>query len=375
MLHKAFKYRIYPNSEQETLLAQHFGATRWMFNYALNKKVVSYNTTGRWLSRFEIQKDLPSLKKQEETSWLKDINSQSLQASLEHMDRAFTKFFKEKNGFPRFKSKKDNHRSFSIPQSTEVNFENNSIEIPKFKTPIKAVLHRHFDGVIKTSTVSMTPTGKYFISILVEVDEEIPNKKPISEKQAVGIDLGIKTFATLSNWEEIQNPKHLRKAMMQLKRQQRKVSHTKKWSNNRKRAVEKLARIHEKVTNRRNDFLHKTTTALVREHSTLCLETLKAKNMMWNHKLAQALSDISIGKFNELLEYKAEWYGTNILRIGQFEPSSKMCSCGSINKELKLSDRTWTCQVCNTTHDRDVLASNNIKRFAFAKNSAVQETS
>ena len=368
MIYKAFKYRIYPNKEQEELMLKHMGCSRWVYNYALNKKITSYQETGKGLNRFDIQKDLPQLKKNEDTSWLKEVNSQTLQASLENLDKAFTRFFKEKKGFPNFKSKKDNRQSFNIPQNTEVDFEKNKIWLPKFKTPIKVIIDRTFEGIIKTSTITKTPTGKYFISILVELEKELPKKKPLDEKQAIGIDLGIKTFATLSNGMEIENPKHLKKSLKKLKKQQRKVSRKVKGSNNRKKEIKKLALIHEKVTNKRNDFLHKTSHYLVTNFDTLCLETLKSGNMMKNHKLAQALSDISIAKFNGLIDYKSEWYGTNILRIGQFEPSSKMCSCGTINKELKLTQRVWTCSSCGTTHDRDVLAANNIKHFAFTKN-------
>jgi putative transposase len=368
MILRAYKYRAYPTKEQEVLLAKHFGCSRWIYNYALDKKIKAYQTTKESLSRFTIQKDLPALKKSEKTSWLKGVNSQSLQASLENLDKAFTKFFRDKKGFPKFKSKHNNRQSFSVPQNGIVDFQTSSISLPKFKKPIKCKLHRRFEGNSKTITISKTPTGKYFISVLVEINEELSQLKTIGENKAIGIDLGIKTFAVLSNGEEIQNPKHLRSALKRLKKQQRRVSKKVKGSNNRKKAVRKLAVLHEKVANKRNDFLHKVTAKLVSEHDTLCLETLKASNMIKNHKLAQSLSDISIGKFNEIIEYKAKWRGVNILRIGQFEPSSKMCTCGVINKELKLSDREWVCQSCGEIHNRDLLAANNIKRFAFVKN-------
>ena len=374
MIHRAYKYRIYPTKEQEVLLAKHFGCSRWTYNYALDKKIKAYQTTKVSLSRFAIQKDLPILKKAEETNWLKEVNSQTLQASLENLDKAFTKFFRDKKGFPKFKSKHNNRQSFSVPQNGKVDFETNTISLPKFKKPIKCKLHRRFKGNSKTVTISKTPTGKYFISVLVEVNEELPKLKPIDENKAVGIDLGIKTFAVLSNEEEIQNPKHLRSSLKRLKKQQRRVSKKVKGSNNRKKAVKRLAILHEKVSNRRNDFLHKVTAKLVSEHDTLCLETLRASNMIKNHKLAQALSDISIGRFNEILEYKATWKGINILRIGQFEPSSKMCICGVINTQLKLSDREWVCESCGEMHNRDLLAANNIKRFAFNKNNTVGTT-
>ena len=167
---------------------------------------------------------------------------------------------------------------------------------------------------------------------------------------------------------EIENPKHLRKSLNKLKRFQRKTSRKLKGSNNHEKSIKRLAILHENIANKRLDFLHKVTHHLVTTYDTLCLETLKPSNMIKNHKLAQALSDVAIGKFNEILNYKTEWYGCNVLRIGQFEPSSKMCGCGIINKELKLSDRIWTCKSCNTTHNRDLLAANNIKHFAFLKN-------
>ena len=365
MNYKAYKYRLYPTKEQEILLSKHFGSARWIYNYALNKKIVAYQTKEESLSRFTIQKDLVTLKKSEGTEWLKEVNSQTLQASLENLDKAFTKFFRDKKGFPKFKSKHNNRQSFSVPQNGKIDFETSTISLPKFKKPIRCKIHRKYNGNSKTVTISKTPTGKYFVSILVEVNEVPKINKPICENQAVGVDLGIKTFATLSNGVEIENPKHLKRSLEKLKALQRKVSKKQMGSSNRKKAVKRLAVLHERVANQRLDFLHKTTHYLVSNYDTVCLETLKVSNMIKNHKLAQALSDISIGKFNEILEYKAEWNGVNILRIGQFSPSSKMCSCGEINKELKLSDRVWTCKSCGVTHKRDELAANNIKKFAF----------
>ena len=374
-MYKAYKYRIYPNSEQQTLIAKHLGSTRWIYNYALDKKIKTYQTEKTTLSRFDIQKNLPLLKKNEETIWLREVNSQSLQASLENLDKAFTKFFKDKKGFPKFKSKHDNRQSFSIPANTKVDFENNTINIPKIKTNIKCKLHRKFNGLIKTSTITKTPTGKYFISILVDTEDNIPNKKTIDENQAIGLDLGIKTFAILSDGVEIQNNKYLKKSLHKLKREQRWLSRKVKGSCNRNKQRVKVALVHEKVSNKRNDFLHKTTKILVDNYDTICLETLNVKDMIKNHKLAQALNDVSIGKFNELINYKSEWYGNNILRIGMFEPSSKMCTCGVVNKELKLSQREWTCKNCNKTHDRDLLAANNIKSFAFVNLKNTEGTS
>ena len=368
MRYKAYRYRLYPNKEQQELINKHIGCCRYVYNYGLEMKIKAYQESKKAISRFDIQRKLPMLKKNEETSFLKEVNSLSLQATLACLDNAFTRFFKEKKGFPKFKTKRETKQSFQIVQNTNVDFTTDRIYIPKFKEGIKCKLHRTFDGEIKTSTISRTPTGKYFISILVKLQDDMPTKRPIDENKAIGIDLGIKTFATLSDGQEIQNPRNLKNAMKKLKRLQRKLSKKAKGSSNREKARKKLAIQYEKITNKRNDFLEKVTCYLVSTYDTICLETLCAKNMMKNHHLAQALSDISIGRFNQLIEQKAEWYGNNILKIGRFEPSSKACVCGYINKELKLSQRVWTCPKCGRVHQRDLLAANNIKRFAFCKN-------
>lgn len=368
MMLKAYKYRLYPTKTQEVLLSKHFGCARYIYNYGLERKIKSYAETKKSISRFTIQADLPKLKKSEDTKWLSEVNSLSLQAALLNLDMAFTRFFKEKKGFPKFKSKHDYNQSFQIPQNTTVDYEHKIVSIPKFKGGIKCKFDRQFSGKIKTNTVSRTPTGKYFISILVETNENPVPKTPIDENKAVGVDLGIKTFATLSDGTEIRNPKNLKKSLKKLKRMQRSVSRKVKGSNSRNNSVKLLAIQYEKVTNRRKDFLHKTSRFLVDHYDTICLETLAANNMMKNHKLAQALSDISIGTFNAYMDYKAEWYGKNIIRIGRFEPSSKMCSCGHIYKELTLKDRVWTCPCCGSVNQRDLLAANNIKKFAFKSN-------
>lgn len=364
MKYKAYKYRLYPTPQQKLLIAKHFGCCRWVYNYALNKKITAYQTNKQTLSRYDISADLPILKKQQETCWLKEVNSLSLQAALINLDSAYQKFFKG-GGFPKFKSKKDNRQSFTIPQNTVVNFDTNRVSIPKFKEGIKARLHRSFKGTVKSSTITRTPSNKYFISILVEVDKPDTPKKPISESKAVGIDLGVKTFAVLSDGTKIPNYKFLRKSIDRLKRAQRLYSKKTKGSNNRWKSRVRLARMHEHVANQRGDFINKVVHFLVTHYGTICLETLNVKGMVKNHHLAQSIEDVSFGMFNELLEQKADEYGVNILRIGRFEPSSRMCTCGYVNHELTLSDREWTCPKCGAHHDRDLLAANNIKRFAF----------
>ena len=367
MRYKAYKYRIYPNKGQQELINKHIGCCRYVYNLCLEKKINAYKTSKKSISSFDLIKLLPSLKKEQETSFLKEVNSLSLQAAIRNLDSAYQRFFKEKKGFPKFKSKRNARQSFQIVQNTNADFDEKKVYIPKFKEGIKCKFHRFFDGKVKTSTISRTSTGKYYISILVEFDEDNPKKKPIDENQAVGIDLGIKTFATLFNGEEIPSPKNLKNTIAKLKRLQRRLSKKAKGSNNCEKARKILACQYERVANRRNDFLEKVTHQLVTTYDTICLETLSASNLMKNHHLAQALSDIAIGRFNELIEQKAEWYGTNILRIGRFEPSSKMCTCGYIYKDLKLSQRVWTCPNCGRTNQRDLLAANNIKVFAFNK--------
>lgn len=367
MRYKAYKYRLYPNKEQQELINKHIGCCRYVYNLCLEKKINAYKTSKKSISCFSLMKLLPPLKKEKETSFLKEVNSLSLQAAITNLDNAYKRFFKEKKGFPKFKSKRNARQSFQIVQNTNVDFDEKKVYIPKFKEGIKCRFHRLFDGKIKTSTISRTATDRYYISILVQFDDNNPKKKLIDENQAVGIDLGIKTFATLSNGKEIPNPKNLRNAIVKLKRFRRSLSRKVKGSNNREKARRVLACQYERVTNRRNDFLEKVTHQLVTTYDTICLETLSASNMMKNHHLAQALSDIAIGRFNELIEQKAEWFGVNILRIGRFEPSSKTCSCGYIYKDLNLSQRVWTCPNCGRKNQRDLLAAQNIKAFAFNK--------
>ena len=386
MIFKAYKYRLYPTSKQKILLSKHFGAVRWMYNYALDKKTKTYQTEGKNLSRFQIQSDLPELKKTDDFSWLKEINSQSLQAGLEDLDKAFTAFFRKQNSYPKFKSKRYNHHSFRVPQNTCVDFDNNRVSFPKFKEGMKCKLSRLFEGKIKSSVVSLTASGKYYISILVEQSNPEKVRTEICFDTTLGVDLGLKDFAIFSDGEKIPNPKHLQKSLSKLKRVQEKLSKKEKGSNNRNKQRIKVARIHEKITNQRNDFLHKLSTKLIAENQTIALEDLNVKGMSSSAKgsieqpgrmvkqksgLNRSIISASWSKFVNYLDYKAQWQGNNIIKIGRFEPSSRLCVCGELNKELKLSDRIWTCESCNTKHDRDILAANNIKMFALIKENKI----
>lgn len=360
---KANKYRIYPNKEQSILLNKHIGSSRFVYNLALECKTRAYASKQVNLSCFDLVKQLPDLKK--ECEWLKEINSQSLQQSIVNLDSAFTNFFKGRAKFPNFKNR-NSSQSFNVPQSIII--ENDKLYIPKFKKGIDIVLHRNIDGEIRQATISRTPTGKYFASILVDNKKEIPNKCDVTIETSVGLDLGIKSFLVSSNGETFDNPKFLKKQISKLKYAQRKFSKSKS-----RRRKKRLARLHEVVANQRRNFLHQTSSKIISENQTIIIEDLAVKNMIKNHNLAQSISDCSWGTFRTMLEYKSNWYGKNLFTIGRFEPSSKTCNiCGNINKGLTLKDREWQCKTCNTTHDRDLTAAINIKNFGLRNHLSVE---
>lgn len=353
---KGFKYRIYPTSSQEELLNKHIGSARLVYNLALEAKTMAYARNQVNLSSYDLIKQLPDLKK--ECVWLKEINSQSLQASIRNLDNAFKRFYKKLGGFPKFKSKKRGTQSFHIPQNVFV--KNRKLIIPKFKEGIDIVLHRETLGVIKSATISKAPTGKFFVSLLCDTAEECKPKAKVTKETTVGIDLGIKDFLVTSRGEVSANPKYLRKSESKLKYVQRKYSKYKG-----KRTKKRIAKLHEKVANQRKDFLHKESSKLVSENQTIAIEDLNVKGMLKNHCLAKSISDVGWSMFTTMLEYKCEWYGVNLLKIGRFEPSSKTCSqCDTVNQELTLSQREWTCTTCAAQHERDLNAAVNIKNFA-----------
>lgn len=371
MPYTAYKYRLYPDKSQAILLAKTFGCVRYVYNRALAIKTAYYQKEKKGISVFELTNQMAQWKTDQETVWLKEVNSQSLQMSLRFLDLAYTNFFKKRGKYPRFKSKHDNNHSFCNPQNTEVNWENNLIYIPKFKDGIKAILHRKFEGKIKSSTISKIPSGKYYISILVETDDKILKPKKAKENKTLGIDLGIKNFATFSDGTVIENPKHLSKRLKQLKRQQRKLSRKNKGSKNKNKQRIKVAKIHEKITNSRKDFLHKLTHRIVenQNYTSIAIEDLSIKNMLesGNKNMSRNIGSVGWGYFRQFLTYKCENKGKNLLIIGRFEPSSRLCKCGYLNKDLTLKDREWDCPDCKSHNHRDLLAAQNIKRFAFCK--------
>ena len=363
MIQKAYKYRLYPNESQKVLLNKHFGCNRYVYNWALDLKINKYQNEGISLTGYQLVNQLKELKQQ--YLWLKEVNSQSIQQSVINMGNSYHNFFNG-YGFPKFKSKHDK-QSFACPQKCKINWNTKRLIIPKFKEGIKLKIDRKFEGKIKTVTISKTKTNKYYASILVEEPIEKQIKLNINFNNSIGIDLGIKDFITLDNGEKVSNPKYLKNELKRLQVLQRRLSKKQKGSQNRKKARIKVAKQHERIANKRNDFLHKVSSKLISENQTICIEDLNVKNMIKNHKLAQSISDVSWSEFVRQLEYKADWYGVNILKCDQYDATSKTCSCGVKNDDLKLNQRTWTCKHCGVKHDRDILAANNVKKFALNK--------
>jgi len=354
---KAFKYRIYPNQEQREYFAKTFGSARFIYNRMLNDKIEHYKLTEQTL------KNTPAQYKAE-FPWLKKVDSLALANAQMNLEKAYKNFFRDKSvGFPKFKSKKNNHRSYTTNnQNGTVSIENSYIKLPKLKSVVKIKQHRLFDGLIKSCTILQTTSGKYFASVLVECETEQLSRL----ESKVGIDVGIKTFAVMSNGKEITNPKHLRKSEKQLAKLQRDLSRKVKSSNNRAKARIKVARIHEKITNQRLDFLHKISSEIICDNQVIVLEDLKIKNMMQNHKLAKAISEVSWRIFRAMIEYKAKWYGRQVVIAPSNYASSQLCSdCGNKSSQTKdLSYRTYICQECGLEIDRDYNASLNLLKLA-----------
>lgn len=360
---KAFKYRLYPTAAQTVLLNKHIGCCRFVYNFFLEKKQAAWSDNETNINRFGLQKQLPDIKK--EFEWLKEINAQSLQSAIKNLDTAFKRFFNGQSKHPSFK-KKSNGGSFSVPQ--DVRFKNGKLVIPKFTEGIKIVLHRPIKGEIKQATISRTPTGKFFASILCEIGEAVKPKAPIVADTTIGIDLGIKSYIVTSEGQEFENPKFLRKAISKLKYTQRKYSKHKG-----KRTKKRLAILHEKVTNKRKDFLHKLTSELVKNHDSIAIENLDITKMLKTHYQALSISDAAWGYCTTFLKYKSEWYGKNILQIDRFDPSSMLHNnCGHINENLTLKDRKWLCPNCGELVLRDKNAAINIKEFALKKYLSVE---
>ncbi|MGY6528320.1 MAG: IS200/IS605 family element RNA-guided endonuclease TnpB [Cyanobacterium sp.] len=351
---KAYKYRIYPTTEQKVLLAKSFGCCRWFYNYALNLTNETYKATGKGLSRNEIINKLPELKK--EFEWLTQVPSQALQQVALDLSSAFLHFFEKRAKFPKFK-KKGNKQSVRFPQG--IKLDGDYLTLPKLKKVYCKVSRLPF-GKLKSVTVSMTPSGKYFASCLYDDGIDLPQQS--SEGKAMGIDLGVKDFAITSDGSKYGNPKHYRKYEQKLAKKQKRLAKKQKGSNNRNKARKAVAKVHEKITRCREDFLHKLSRKLVDENQVICVENLAVKNMVRNHKLAKSISDCGWGQFCTMLKYKAEWLGKTYIEVNRFFPSSKTCNhCLHQVDSLNLDMRLWQCPKCGTIHDRDINAAKNIR--------------
>jgi putative transposase len=351
---KAYRYRIYPTTEQKVLLAKSFGCCRWFYNYALNLTNETYKATGKGLSRNEIINKLPGLKKEYE--WLKQVPSQALQQVALDLSNAFLHFFEKRAKFPKFK-KKSSRQSIRFPQC--IKLDGDYLILPKLKK-VYCKVSRLPEGELKSITVSVNPSGQYFASCLYDDGQDKPDQN--SEGKAIGIDLGLNHFAITSDGSKYGNPKYYQKYEQKLAKKQRQLAKKQKGSNNRNKARKSVAKFHEKITRCREDFLHKLSRKIVNENQVICVENLAVKNMIKNHKLAKSISDCGWGQFCTLLKYKAEWEGKIYLEVDRFFPSSKTCNncLHQINK-LSLDIRSWQCPKCGTIHDRDINAAINIR--------------
>lgn len=359
---KAYKYRIYPNEEQEIQLNKTFGCTRFIYNQMLADRIKSYEEN-KDLDIKIIKYPTPAQYKKE-YEWLKEVDSLALANAQMNLDKAYKNFFRDKSvGFPKFKSKKNNHKSYTTNnQNGTVFIENNRIKIPKLKSMIKIKQHREFVGLIKSCTISQNPSGKYFISILVDTENiQLPK---LDTK--VGIDLGIKEFAITSDGEMFSNPKWLNKSEKRLRKLQKDLSRKQKGSNNRRKDRLKVAKLHEKISNQRKDYLHKISHYIISENQVIVIEDLKVSNMIKNHKLAKSIANVSWFEFRRQLEYKSEWYGRELIIAPSNYTSSQLCSkCGNKSSQTKdLSCRTYICPVCGMIMDRDINASKNLLKLA-----------
>ncbi|SFE89680.1 IS200/IS605 family element RNA-guided endonuclease TnpB [Trichococcus pasteurii] len=352
---KAYKFRLYPTEIQKAYFANCFGCARFVYNRMLNDKIEHYKETNQML------KNTPAQYKNE-FPFLKDVDSLALANAQQNLEKAYKNFFRDKSvGFPKFKSKHKSNDSYTTNnQGGNIRIEDNKIKLPKIGF-VKIRQHRDFDGLIKSCTISMTKTGKYFISILVE--QEVPEWVPAEHK--IGIDLGISDFAVTTNDadESVKhaNPKCLYRSEQKVKKAQRALSRKQKGSKNREKARLVLAKKHEKIVNQRKDFLHKLSDQITDENQVIVIETLRSSNMMKNHKLAKAIGDVSWSEFCRQLAYKAEWKGGTLIKADRFYPSSQICSaCGQRDGKKALHIRAWTCPECGTTHDRDINASRNL---------------
>jgi putative transposase len=364
-IHRTYKFRLYPTAEQERFFAKQFGCVRYVYNYYLDRSIKQYEATKKKDSCFEQINDLVKLKRTEEYSFLKEAIAQSLQVSLQNLDAAYKNFFAKRARLPRFKSKKEKN-SFSIPQKTSI--KDGKLYIQKLKSGIPIRLHREIKGKIGSVTISKTPTGKYYASILTKEEYE-----PLPKTgKSVGIDMGLKELVTTSEGEVFANGKFTKRYERKLASAQKHLARKQKGSHGFEKQKLKVARIHKKLANCRRDYLHKCSHLLVKNYDVICIEDLNVKGMVRNRRLAKSIIDASWGAFADMLSYKAQWNDKQVVKVDRFFPSSQTCNvCGFRNAKVKnLKVREWECPECHTHHDRDVNAAINILKLGTSSLSA-----
>ena len=367
----SYKFRLYPTKQQEVLLNKHFGCGRFVYNHFLDKRIQEYKNNKKSLNYYDNAKELPNLKKQ--NLWLKEVGSQSLQASIECLQTAYDNFFRKvkqkskgKKGFPRFKRRHDK-QSFRVKQNIKI--KDNKLCFPKFLSGINFVQDREFEGEIKFATISRNKAGQYFVSITVQ-KEILPLKE---SSEVIAFDLNVKNIVD-SNGNKIQNPRPMKQYEQRLKLLSKSVSRCEKGSNGRKKANLRLAKLHLKITNKREDYLHKLTRRIINENQVICVEDLSVESMLkkvscnkreetrrQERNRHKDIADCGFRSFVDKLTYKAKWYGRELIKVGRYFPSSQLCNnCGFQNKELKPTDREWFCYNCFENIDRDHNAALNI---------------
>ncbi len=368
---KVYRFQMRPTAEQEQMLARFAGARRWVWNWGLARTKAYYAERGTGIGRVALSAELTALKAQPDTAWLKEADSQLLQQTLVDLYRAYENFFERRTRYPRFKAKKRDTARFRIPQRVTV--LDGAVSIPKVGR-VRIRQSQPLDGTTKSATFKRDATGTWFVSLNVAVEMPDTPLSPVEAEGVVGIDLGLKDFAVLSNGERIAAPKFYRRRERKLRRASKAFSRTRNGSNGRAKARKRIALVHRKTSNQRRDFLHKLSTRLVKEHAGLCIEDLSLKGMV-RTKLSKSVSDAGMGGFRRMLEYKSVWHRKPIATISRWYPSSKTCPvCGTINDALTLGDRIWTCECCETTHDRDLTAAVNIRREGLKQMVAVGHT-
>ncbi|MDO8125047.1 MAG: RNA-guided endonuclease TnpB family protein [Candidatus Hermodarchaeota archaeon] len=358
---RAFRYRLYPNQAQQAMIRKTVDACRFFYNWALETMKITYETTRKTLSWFDLNNRLVNLK--EDYPFLKEAYSQSLQQAIKRLHLAFQHFFRwvaqgnEQPGYPKFKRRKAYRHSFDVPQFFIVNFFARCVKLPKIGM-VKTIFHRRFTGKPRTCSIISTHSGKFFISIVVDDGKRPPPKLQTSSQTSVGVDVGLTTYITLSTGEKVGNPRHLRNALKRLQCLHRRLSKKMKGSCNREKARQRLACCYERVVNQRMDFQHKLSTRLIRENQAIMVESLNVSSMMRIRHLAKSIADVAWSQFLQMLRYKAEWYGVTLVEVGRFVPTSKCChGCSYINYELSLTNRVWTCPACSMSLDRDLNAA------------------